>query len=147
MDKREVKKHAIDCSRFSERVKQNFSGSATTRQALCGCKIRRTTYRWWNLVWWSIPYQRSYGRQMRFIVWDTAHDIPFGLILLQSPVLKMSVRDKYLEIPKEELDLWVNKSMHAQRVGALPPYNEILGGKMVALALTSNEIRGLFLKR
>ncbi len=31
--------------------------------------------------------------------------------------------------------------MSAQRVGALPPYNEILGGKMVALALTCNEIR------
>ena len=98
-------------------------------------------FRWWNLVWWSIPYQRSYGRQMRFLLWDKSHDMPFGLILLQSPVLKMSVRDKYLEIPKEELDYWVNESMHAQRVGALPPYNEILGGKMVALALTANEIR------
>jgi len=103
--------------------------------------LEEVLFRWWNLVWWSIPYQRSYGRQMRFILWDTAHDMPFGLILLQSPVLKMSVRDKYLEIPKEELDLWVNRSMHAQRVGALPPYNEILGGKMVALALTSNEVR------
>jgi len=98
-------------------------------------------FRWWNLIWWSIPYQRSYGRQMRFLLWDTTHDMPFGLILLQSPVLKMKVRDKYLQIPKEELDIWINKSMHAQRVGALPPYNEILGGKMVALALTANEVR------
>jgi len=106
--------------------------------------LEEILFRWWNLVWWSIPYQRSYGRQMRFILWDAAHDMPFGLILLQSPVLKMSVRDKYLEIPKEELDLWVNRSMHAQRVGALPPYNEILGGKMVALALTANEIREVY---
>jgi len=98
-------------------------------------------FKWWNLVWWSIPYQRSYGRQMRFLLWDTAHDAPFGLICLQSPVLKMSVRDNYLGIPKDELDLWINKSMNAQRVGALPPYNELLGGKMVALTLTSNEIR------
>ena len=109
--------------------------------------LEEILFRWWNLVWWSIPYQRSYGRQMRFIVWDTTHDIPFGLILLQSPVLKMSVRDKYLEIPKEELDLWVNRSMHAQRVGALPPYNELLGGKMVALALTSNEVRAAYKRK
>ena len=109
--------------------------------------LEEILFRWWNLVWWSIPYQRSYGRQMRFLLWDVAHDMPFGLILLQSPVLKMSVRDRYLDIPKEELDLWVNKSMHAQRVGALPPYNEILGGKMVALALTANEIREIYRKK
>ncbi len=98
-------------------------------------------FRWWNLMWWSIPFQRSYGRQMRFLLWDTAHDAPFGLICLQSPVLKISVRDNYLDIPKDELDIWINKSMNAQRVGALPPYNELLGGKMVALTLTCNEIR------
>jgi len=78
---------------------------------------------------------------MRFLLWDITHDAPFGLICLQSPVLKMSVRDDSLGIPKDELDIWVNRSMNAQRVGALPPYNELLGGKMVALALTSNEIR------
>jgi len=104
-------------------------------------------FRWWNFIWWSIPYQRSYGRQMRFLLWDKFHDAPFGLICLQSPVLKMSVRDSSLGIPKDELDIWVNKSMNAQRVGALPPYNEILGGKMVTLALTSNEVRNTYKKK
>lgn len=104
-------------------------------------------FRWWNLIWWSIPYQRSYGRQMRFLLWDSVHNAPFGLIGLQSPVLKMSVRDNALSIPKDELDLWVNRSLSAQRVGALPPYNELLGGKMVALALTSNEIRKAYRKK
>jgi len=104
-------------------------------------------FRWWNLIWWSIPYQRSYGRQMRFLLWDSVHHAPFGLIGLQSPVLKMSVRDNALEIPKDELDIWVNKSMSAQRVGALPPYNELLGGKMVALTLASNEVRDAYKKK
>lgn len=98
-------------------------------------------FRWWNFIWWSIPFQRSYGRQMRFLLWDTTHEAPFGLICLQSPVLKMAVRDRWLGLPKDELDIWVNRSMNAQRVGALPPYNELLGGKMVALSLTSNEIK------
>ena len=101
-------------------------------------------FRWWNLIWWSIPYQRSYGRQLRFLIWDVTHDSPFGLICLQSPVLKMSVRDNYLKLPKDELDIWVNRSMNAQRVGALPPYNELLGGKLVAITLTSNEIREIY---
>jgi hypothetical protein len=103
--------------------------------------FEETLFRWWNFVWWSVPYQLSYGRQMRFLLWDSVHNSPFGLIGLKSPVLNMSVRDRSLGIPKDELDIWVNRSMSAQRVGALPPYNEILGGKMVALALTSNEIR------
>jgi len=104
-------------------------------------------FRWWNLMWWSIPYQRSYGRQMRFLLWDSVHHAPFGLIGLQSPVLRMSVRDNALGIPKDELDIWVNKSMSAQRVGALPPYNELLGGKMVALTLASNEVRDAYKKK
>jgi len=109
--------------------------------------LEEVLYKWWNLVWWSIPYQRSYGRQMRFLLWDNAHNAPFGLIGLQSPVLKMGVRDKYLGISKDELDIWVNRSMNAQRVGALPPYNELIGGKMVALSLTSNEIRQAYKRK
>ncbi len=104
-------------------------------------------FRWWNLVWWSVPYQRAYGRQMRFLLWDKTHNAPFGIIGLQSPVLKMSVRDNYLEIPNETLDVWVNKSMQAQRLGAIPPYNQLLGGKMVAMSLTANELRRAYKKK
>jgi hypothetical protein len=106
-----------------------------------------TLSRWWNIVWWSIPYQRPYGRQMRYLLWDKTHDAPFGLLVLQSPVLKMAIRDDYLGIPKNELDIWVNRSMTAQRVGAFPPYNMLLGGKMVALSLTCNEIRDAYRKK
>lgn len=96
---------------------------------------------WWDLVWWSIPYEGHIGRQLRFIIWDVEHEAPFGLIRLQSAPLRQNVRDITLGIKKEERDYWVNMSMYAQRVGALPPYNELLGGKMVALSLTANEVR------
>lgn len=109
--------------------------------------IEEVLFKWWNLIWWSVPYQRAYGRQMRFILWDKTHNAPFGLIGLQSPVLKLSVRDQYLGIPKASLDLWINKSMQAQRLGALPPYNSLIGGKMVALAMTSNEIIEFYRKK
>jgi hypothetical protein len=101
-------------------------------------------FKWWNLVWWSMPYQRPFGRQMRFIIWDRTHDAPFGLISLQSPILKQAVRDKALGIPRDSLDYWINRSMYAQRVGALPPYSELLGGKMTALTLVSNEIKHFY---
>ena len=104
-------------------------------------------FRWWNLVWWSLPYEKSYGRQMRFLVWDEYHDAPIGLIGLQSPILKWNVRDKFLSITPEKRDFLVNQSMNAQRLGALPPYNKFLCGKLVASLMTSNTIRKAFDKK
>jgi len=101
-------------------------------------------FRWWNLIWWSLPYERAYGRQMRFMIWDKYHNAPIGLIGLQSPILSWSVRDNYLGIPPKTRDFWVNQSLSAQRIGALPPYNDILGGKLVALLMTADVIRKKF---
>ncbi len=109
--------------------------------------IHENLFRWWNLAWWSLPYEKAYGRQMRFIVWDDYHDAPIGLIGLQSPILCWNVRDKHLGITRDERDYWVNQSMSAQRLGALPPYNKFLGGKLIALLLTSNDIRVRFQKK
>ncbi len=104
-------------------------------------------FKWWNLTWWSLPYEKAYGRQMRFVVWDKYHNAPIGLIGLQSPILSWSVRDKFLNIPYETRDYWVNQSLSAQRIGALPPYNDILGGKLVSLLMTSDTVRKAFNKK
>jgi len=96
---------------------------------------------WWNLAWWSLPYDSPIGRQMRFIIWDKYHNAPFGLIGLQSPPIASSIRDKFLGLYNGNRVNWINQSMYGQRIGALPPYNELLGGKMVALALVSNELK------
>lgn len=96
---------------------------------------------WWNLTWWSLPYDKPIGRQMKFIIWDKGHNAPFGLIGLQSPPLRSKIRDEYLGLDKDNVDYWINQSLYGQRIGALPPYNSLLGGKMVTLALTSNEVR------
>ena len=90
-----------------------------------------TLFRWWNIVWWSLPYEHAYGRQMRFIVWDQYHKAPIGLIGLQSPILSWSVRDEHLGIPPATRDYWVNQSLSAQRLGALPPYNYVLDDQLL----------------
>ena len=104
---------------------------------------------WWNLSWWSLPHDKPIGRQMKFLLWDKHHNAPFGLIGLQSPPLRSSARDRFLGIDAREngYSSWINQSMYAQRVGALPPYNDLLGAKMVTLALTSNEIRECYEKK
>ena len=98
-------------------------------------------YRWWNHVWWSLPYEQAYGRQMRYLVWDEHHDAPMGLIGLQSPILSWAPRDRRLNIPREGRDNWINQSMSIQRLGALPPYNQILGGKLTAMMAASDTLR------
>ena len=104
-------------------------------------------FRWWNLTWWSMPHQKAYGRQIRLLLWDRHHDAPFGIVSLQSPVLRMAARDSYLGIDRSNAELWANMSMSAQRVGALPPYNGLIGGKMASLAMTSDEVREIYRKR
>jgi len=98
-------------------------------------------FRWWNLAWWSLPCEKAYGRQMRYLVWDRYHHAAIGLIGLQSPILSWAPRDNYLGIARESKDYWVNQSMSAQRLGAFPPYNKILGGKLVAMLAASDRVR------
>jgi hypothetical protein len=104
-------------------------------------------YFFWNIFWWSTPYSQHCGRQIRILLWDVYHNAPFGLMNLQSPVLKLTARDRYLQIDtfsKKDVAYWINQSMYAQRIGALPPYNELLGSKMVALTLATKNIREIY---
>ena len=104
-------------------------------------------YKWWNYVWWSLPCERAYGRQMRYVVWDRHHEAVIGLIGMQSPILAWSPRDRKLNIPSDKKDYWVNQSMSIQRLGAVPPYNAILGGKLVAMLAASDRLRRDFAKK
>ena len=98
-------------------------------------------FRWWNFVWWSMPYESAYGRQMRYIVWDQHQRAVIGLIGLHSPILSWAPRDRHLGLTAADRDYWVNQSLSAQRVGAVPPYNVVLGGKLVAMLMTSDTLR------
>ena len=101
-------------------------------------------FKWWNIAWWSLPYEKSFGRQIRLFVWDDYHNAPMGIIGLQSPILSWSVRDKYLGIKAIDRDIVVNQSLNAQRLGSLPPYNQYLGGKLVAMLMVSNTVRKIY---
>jgi len=104
-------------------------------------------FKWWNLVWWSLPYERSIGRKISYLIFDKYHNLPFGLVVLQSPVMYCRARDEYLGITKEKRDYWINQSLYGQRVGALPPYNKIFGGKLVSMSLVSVEVRKEYHKK
>lgn len=90
---------------------------------------------------WSIPLSEGYGRRVRFLILDQANGKLIGLLSLQSPPISFSVRDRLFGYPPDRKVELVNQTMDIHTLGAVPPYNCLLGGKLAALAAASNEIR------
>ena len=57
-------------------------------------------FKWWNLVWWSMPYQHAYGRQMRLFcgthtmmhVWSVSFTKPGSPIICKRQTLEPTSR-------------------------------------------------------
>ena len=99
------------------------------------------------LTWWSMPPTKAYGRRFTFLIRDRQNGKLMGLVSLMSPILGMEARDRYLGITRENRTLAVNLGLNGYRVGALPPYHELLGGKLAAMVLASREVREVYEER
>lgn len=93
---------------------------------------------------WSIPVSSGYGRRLRFLVWDDGHDRLMGILGLSDPVFALGARDAWVGWNKEQRRARLANVMEAFVLGAVPPYSNLLGGKLVALAAASNEVRAAF---
>lgn len=96
---------------------------------------------------WSIPTSRGYGRRLRFIVVDDDNDKLIGLIGLCDPVFGLRDRDAWIGWSAEDRLTQIQMVMDAYVLGAVPPYSQLLGGKLVALLAASNEIRAAFTRK
>lgn len=96
---------------------------------------------------WSLPYSKGFGRRLTFLVLDKFNDKLIGILRLQSPPLSFPPRDRLFEYPDGCKTQLVNQTLDIQTLGALPPYNQLLGGKLVALAAASNEIRAAYRRK
>lgn len=90
---------------------------------------------------WSLPYTKGYGRRLRFLIIDQNNNKLMGIFGLQSPPLDFPARDKLFNYPNDKKVFLINQTMDIYTLGALPPYNRLLAGKLVALAACSNEVR------
>ena len=90
---------------------------------------------------WSLPYSKGYGRRLRFLVVDTGHgNTLMGVIGLQSPPIDFPLRDKKAAFPEGRKVELVNQTMDIYTLGSVPPYNDLLAGKLMIYATTSREI-------
>jgi len=96
---------------------------------------------------WSIPVSAGYGRRLRFLVFDENNNKLIGLFGLGDPVFALKARDNLigwdLEMKKKQL----YHIMDAYVLGAVPPYNHLLCGKLIAMLALSNEVRKAFYKK
>lgn len=96
---------------------------------------------------WSIPFSKGYGRRLRFLIIDQTNHKLIGLLALQSPPLSFPARDRLFRYPLGRKTELVNQTMDIQTLGAVPPYDRLLGGKLVALVAASNEIRQVYWRK
>jgi hypothetical protein len=98
-------------------------------------------------LWGSIPYNRGCGRLLRYLLRDEGQpSLPvMGIIALSSPVLINNPRDQWIgwEYPRDA-DLKRRRLLTCMELSvsmAIPPYNHLTAGKMICLAVLSNEVR------
>jgi hypothetical protein len=93
-----------------------------------------------GMSFWSVPISVGYGRRMRFIVWDKTHNKVFGIFGLCDPLIGLKIRDDYIGWNKKQREERLYNMMTAYVLGAVPPYNELFGAKLTALAVGCKEV-------
>lgn len=99
--------------------------------------------------YWSSPYSEYVGRRIRLIIRDRAlrNKPVIGIAALGSPIIHIPERDDFIGWDKETRTNNLIYAMDAYVIGALPPYNHLLGGKLISYILASNEVRRIYKKK
>ena len=93
---------------------------------------------------WSIPISSGYGRRIRFLVRDASNGKLIGIIGLGDPVFSLRARDSWIGWTAQQKSERLRHVLDAFVLGAVPPYSSLLGGKLVAMLATSEEVRSAF---
>lgn len=95
-------------------------------------------------LYWSVPTSSGYGRRMRFLCWDESNGKLIGIAALGDPVFNLTVRDAHIGWSGKDRKKGLSSVMDAYVLGALPPYNQLLCGKMLACLLKSRDVFDAF---
>lgn len=96
---------------------------------------------------WSVPVSRGYGRRLRFLVWDDSNGKLIGLFALGDPVFNLRARDNAINWSGSDRTSRLVGVLDAFVLGAVPPYSNLLGGKLVASVIRTKEVVEIFRKR
>lgn len=124
--------HEVDPSRISPRLE--LVKAATWQSDL---------FRLASLTW-SVPVSAGFGRRLRYLVWDDSNSKLIGIIALGDPVFNLRVRDELINWSAKDRGKRLVNLLDAYVLGAVPPYNMLLGGKLIACLVRTKEIRDDF---
>jgi hypothetical protein len=93
---------------------------------------------------WSVPVSQGFGRRLRFLVRDKQNGQLIGLFALGDPVFNLSSRDKWIGWTFEDRKNRLIHIMDAYVVGSVPPYSQLIGGKLVAALMGSREVKKVY---
>jgi len=93
---------------------------------------------------WQIPISEGYGRRLRFLVWDDNNEKLIGLLALGDAVFNLRARDELIGWDHKRREAALVHLLDAYVLGAVPPYNALLGGKLIASLLRTKEIVDAF---
>ena len=112
---------------------------------VCATRQQHTLFRIFR-YYWSSPYSEYVGRRIKLIIRDAA--LPskpvIGIAALGSPIIHIPERDDWIGWSVSARTKNINYTMDAYVIGALPPYNYLLGGKLVSYILASKEVRKIY---
>jgi hypothetical protein len=96
--------------------------------------------------YWSSPYSEYVGRRIKLLIRDGA--LPqrplIGIAALGSSIVHIPERDTWIKWDIEARTKNLVYTMDAYVLGALPPYNHLLGGKLISYLMASTEVRQIF---
>ncbi len=96
---------------------------------------------------WSIPVSSGYGRRIRFVVYDESNGKLIGLFGMGDPVFSLGPRDRWIGWDSAQKKARLQCVMDIFVLGAVPPYSQLLCGKLIALLATSIEVQEAFRRK
>ena len=134
-------------ARRSDDLLRHFASGTDVKPAAIQPTLERVVAGTWQAhlfrlasLTWSVPISNGFGRRLRYLVWDRHNDKLIGIIAIGDPVFNLSVRDTLVDWNVHDRAARLVNVMDAYVLGALPPYNTLLGGKMVACLVRTRNI-------
>ncbi len=96
---------------------------------------------------WSVPVSMGFGRRLRYLIWDSHAEKLVGLLALGDPVFNLNARDGHIGWTVRDRERRLVQILDGYVVGAVPPYNQLLCGKLVACLMRTREVIDEFRER
>lgn len=90
---------------------------------------------------WSVPVSQGFGRRVRFLVIDKHNSKLVGIFALGDPVFNLRIRDEWIGWNHRQRASKLYNVMDLFILGAVPPYSDLLCGKLIALIAISDIVQ------